>query len=117
MFHELGLTMAENANKTIELLKENTELKAHCEFLEECCHRLGNGLRVEKDEVDSIPQHSLNKIKARAIIDFKNYIKSGLKVINEPSWERRKIEIDDSQYFEITLSEFDDYANKLRGEK
>ena len=50
-----------------ELQKENDELKAHCEFLRECCYRLGNGLRVEKDEVDSIPQQSLNEIKAQAI--------------------------------------------------
>ena len=67
MFYELGSMIAENANKIIELQKENAELKSHCEFLRECCHRLGNGLRVEKDEVDSIPQHSLNEIKAQAI--------------------------------------------------
>lgn len=61
----------------------------------------------------------LNEIKAMAIEEFKSYVESGLRVLNEPSWERkRKILIDEKTYLEITLSEFDDYADKLRkGEK
>lgn len=59
-----------------------------------------------------------NIIKAQAIEDFKSYVKSGLKVLNEPSWQgKRPVVIDEKTYFEMTLSEFDDYANKLRGEK
>ena len=57
----------------------------------------------------------LNEIKAIAIDEFKKYVRSGLKVLNEPSWQgKRKLIIDDDTYFEITLSEFDEYARKLR---
>lgn len=57
-----------------------------------------------------------NIIKAQAIEEFKAYVKSGLKVLNEPSWQgKRPVVIDEKTYFEMTLSEFDDYANKLRG--
>ena len=84
-----------------ELQKEKKELKAHCEFLRECCHRLGNGLRVEKDEVDSIPQHSLNKIKAQAI--------------EEATYNVKPVKNNLGRYY-LRATDFLDYAKRLRGE-
>jgi hypothetical protein len=89
-----------------DLRKENNELR-------ECIEKLvSNRVSLQRKAL----KQKTNIIKAHAINEFKNYIKSGLKVINEPEWNnKRKLIIDDSTYFEMTLSEFDDYANKLRG--
>jgi hypothetical protein len=47
-------------------IKERDELKAHCEFLKECCYMLGSGIKVDLSEVNRTPQQSLaDSIKER----------------------------------------------------
>jgi hypothetical protein len=57
----------DNSKVIADLIKERDELKAHCDFLKECCYMIGNGIKVETSEVNRAPQQSLAEIKAEAI--------------------------------------------------
>lgn len=125
--------MNKQEDRIKELEQENKELMSHYERLIMHINKLdkhaydhteGGVLNccVKKEFFESsveaaeqTPQQSLANIKADAIQEFKAHVKSGLKVLNEPSWHnKRELVIDDNTYIEIMLSEFDDYANQLR---
>jgi hypothetical protein len=58
--------VTDNSQVIADLIKERDELKAHCDFLKECCYMLGSGIKVDLSEVNRTPQQSLaDSIKER----------------------------------------------------